>query len=256
MSKLPNLILLRHGESEWNLENRFTGWADVSLTGEGIKEAQRAGQLLQEHGIKLDVVYTSVLKRSLASVFHVLSELDRLWLPVEKSWRLNEKHYGALEGLNKAETAEKYGEEQVNLWRRAYDVKPPPMEETDLRHPIHDPRYASVPKGLLPSGESLQDTTERVLRLWQQDISVSIRQRKCVMVLAHGNSLRALIKLIENKTGDEIMGVTVPTGWPLLYDLDQNMQAKAGRYLGDPESVQKAIEKVVGQGSADPKAKQ
>lgn len=247
---MPDLILLRHGESEWNSENRFTGWADVGLSPEGVKEAQRAGQLLRENGISFDVVYTSVLKRCLISVFHVLNELDRLWLPVEKSWRLNEKHYGALEGLSKAETAAKFGEDQVSLWRRAYRVRPPLMEEADPRHPSHDLRYAAVPKGLLPSGESLEDTTERVLRLWQQEITVSIRQGKCVLILAHGNSLRALIKVIEHKAEDEIMNITNPTGWPLLYNLDKNMQSTGGRYLGDLDSVRMAIEKVVEQGKS------
>lgn len=244
------LVLIRHGESVWNQENRFTGWQDVDLSEKGRAEAQKGGKALKDQGFTFDVAYTSVLKRAIKTLNFVLDELDQVWLPVHKDWRLNERHYGALQGLNKAETAARHGEEQVKIWRRSYDVPPPPMDMNDPRHPTHDPRYAGVSPELLPSNESLKDTVTRFLPLWKETIAPTIQAGKKVLIVAHGNSLRALMQHLENMTPEEIMGVNMPTGIPLMYELDANFKVIKKDFIGDPEEVKAAIEAVANQGKA------
>jgi 2,3-bisphosphoglycerate-dependent phosphoglycerate mutase len=230
---MTKLVLLRHGQSTWNRDDRFTGWHDVDLSEQGIAEARSAGRLLAEAGIGFDLCFTSVLKRAIKTLHLALEELDLLWLPVEKSWRLNERHYGALQGLNKAETAAKYGDEQVKVWRRSYDVPPPALELADKRHPSHDPRYAKLPPELLPRTECLKDTVARVLPYWHEAIQPALRQGRQVLVAAHGNSLRGLVKYLSDIPDAEIPLLEIPTGRPLVYELDIALKPLKRYYLGD-----------------------
>nr|BFD60288.1 2,3-diphosphoglycerate-dependent phosphoglycerate mutase [Bdellovibrio sp. CKG001]BFD63703.1 2,3-diphosphoglycerate-dependent phosphoglycerate mutase [Bdellovibrio sp. HM001]BFD66122.1 2,3-diphosphoglycerate-dependent phosphoglycerate mutase [Bdellovibrio sp. HAGR004] len=244
------LVLIRHGESVWNQENRFTGWQDVDLSEKGRAEALKGGKALREKGFNFDVAYTSMLKRAIKTLNFVLDEVDQVWLPVHKDWRLNERHYGALQGLNKAETAARHGEEQVKIWRRSYDTPPPPMEVTDPRHPTHDPRYKDVDAKLLPSNESLKDTVARFLPLWNGTIAPAVKSGKNVLIVAHGNSLRALMQHLEGMTPEEIMGVNMPTGIPMMYELDADLKVLKKEFIGDPDEVKAAIEAVANQGKA------
>lgn len=244
------VVLIRHGESLWNKENRFTGWQDIDLSEVGLAEAKKAGVALKKEGFQFDRAYTSVLKRALRTCWMVLDEMDLLWIPVEKTWRLNERHYGALQGLNKAETAEKHGEEQVKIWRRSYDTPPPPMDSADLRHPSHDPRYNNVPRQELPQCESLKDTVKRFLPFWTEEVVPQIKQGQKVVLVAHGNSLRALVQHLENLSPAEIMELNLPTGIPLVYTLDKDLKVMNKRFVGDPEEVAKAMEMVANQGKA------
>lgn len=240
------LVLLRHGESAWNQENRFTGWKDVDLTEKGKSEARAAGVTMREAGFRFDVAFTSVLKRAIRTLWLAQDEMDLLWIPVHKSWRLNERHYGALQGLNKSETAEKYGEQQVHIWRRSYDVLPPLLEVSDERHPSHDPRYKGVPN--LPAGEALKQCVDRMLPYWNETIAPAVKSGKSVIVAAHGNSLRALVKHLDQMTNDEIMGLNIPTGVPLVYELDANLKPIKHYYLGDEAAIQAAADAVAKQG--------
>lgn len=241
------LVLLRHGESIWNLENRFSGWTDVDLSDRGIHEAHKAGQLLRDKGYSFDVTYTSVLKRAIRTSWIVLDEMDLMWIPVYRSWRLNERHYGALQGLNKQATVEKYGYEQVQKWRRSYDIRPPALDRTDRRHPRYDPRYAHLKEEELPAAECLKDTLNRVLPYWHETIGPSLRDEKKVLISAHGNSLRALVKHLDNISDDEITGLNIPTGFPLVYELDYDLRAINHYYLGDEEEIKHATESVARQ---------
>jgi 2,3-bisphosphoglycerate-dependent phosphoglycerate mutase len=236
------LVLLRHGESTWNRENRFSGWTDIDLSERGIAESKLAGKLLAAESYFFDVAFTSVLKRAIRTLWIVLDELDMLWIPVERHWRLNERHYGALQGLNKAETAERYGTEQVYQWRRSFDVPPPELDLDDPRHPRCDRRYAGVEPALLPATESLKDTLERVMPYWHNAIVTRLRQGKKVLIAAHGNSLRALVKYLDGISDADIPGLNIPTGIPLVYELDDALQVVDRRYLGDPEMVASALE--------------
>lgn len=244
------LTIVRHGESLWNQENRFTGWQDVDLAEKGISEARKAGQKLKELKVEFDMTYTSVLKRAIQTLDILLREMDQQWLSVHKDWRLNERHYGALQGLNKAETAAKHGEDQVKIWRRSYDIAPPPMDDSDPRHPRFDRRYKNVPMKDLPNCESLKDTAERFIPLWNERILPDLRLGKNVLIVAHGNSLRALMQHLEKMTSEQIMGVNLPTGIPLSYDLDEGFKVRKKEFIGDPEEVKKAIESVANQGKA------
>jgi 2,3-bisphosphoglycerate-dependent phosphoglycerate mutase len=244
---MHKLVLLRHGESTWNKENRFTGWTDVDLTDKGRDEAKQAGQLLRDGGYAFDLLFTSVLKRAIRTANIALDELDQLWLPVERSWRLNERHYGALQGLNKAETAAKHGEAQVKIWRRAYAIAPPPLTADDARHPSRDPRYKDLPPAVLPLTESLKDTVARFLPYWHESIAPQIREGKRVLLVAHGNSLRALVKYLDGITDEAIVELNIPTGIPLVYELDDELQPVRHYYLGDPAAAQKAAEAVARQ---------
>jgi 2,3-bisphosphoglycerate-dependent phosphoglycerate mutase len=248
MHKAHKLVLIRHGESLWNQENRFTGWQDVDLSEKGIEEAKSAGICLKNEGLEFDLSYSSVLKRAIRTHWLALEAMDRLWLPVKREWRLNERHYGALTGLDKSETAARHGEEQVKIWRRSYDTPPPLMENTDPRHPTHDLRYSQVDQSLLPSGESLKDTVARFLPLWNETLAPEIRSGKRLLIVAHGNSIRALVQHVEKLTPEQIMEINIPTGIPLQYELDPNLNVVGKKYLGDPEAVRAAIEKVAGQG--------
>ncbi|MDR2871825.1 MAG: 2,3-diphosphoglycerate-dependent phosphoglycerate mutase [Xanthomonadaceae bacterium] len=241
------LILLRHGQSQWNLENRFTGWVDVDLSDLGRGEAANASKLIRGEGLQFDVAFTSVLKRAIRTLDIVLSGLEQDWIPVQKSWRLNERHYGALQGLDKAETAAKHGEEQVKIWRRSYDIPPPPMALDDPRHPTHDPRYAGLDRRVLPSAESLATTLDRVLPYWHDAIAPELKAGRTVLVVAHGNSLRALYKYLNNVPDDVILELNIPTGIPLLFELDDELEVLDYRYLGDPEAAKKAAEAVANQ---------
>ena len=243
------VVLLRHGESIWNQENRFTGWTDVDLTDKGRVEAAEAGRLLKAEGFTFDVAFTSVLKRAIRTCWITRDELDLLWIPVEKSWRLNERHYGALQGLNKAETAAKHGEAQTKIWRRSYDIPPPALAPDDSRHPARDPRYADVPAHELPLTESLKDTVARFLPYWHGSIAPAIKAGKRVLIAAHGNSLRALVKYLDNISDEAIVELNIPTGIPLLYELDANLKPLGSRYLGDPEAAQRAADAVAKQAS-------
>jgi 2,3-bisphosphoglycerate-dependent phosphoglycerate mutase len=247
---MPVLVLLRHGESTWNLENRFTGWTDVDLTEKGRAEATEAGRLLKEGGYAFDVAYTSLLKRAIRTLWMTLDGLDQLWLPVHKTWRLNERHYGALQGLNKAETAAKFGDEQVLVWRRSFEIPPPPLTEDNEHYPGHDPRYAGVDRKDLPKAESLKDTIARFLPYWEQTIAPDIRAGKRVVIAAHGNSLRALVKHLDRLSEDAVLALNIPTGIPLVYELDDTLQPLTRYYLGDPEAARKAAEAVSRQGKA------
>jgi len=238
------LLLVRHGQSVWNLENLFTGWTDVDLTPEGVEEARRAGAEIAREGLVPDVVFTSVLKRAIRTQWLVLDALDLMWLPVERSWRLNERHYGALQGLNKAQTVERHGEAQVKIWRRSYDVPPPPLALDDERHPRFDRRYANVAAADLPATESLKDTLARVLPFWEQRIAPELRAGRNVLVVAHGNSIRALVKMLDGMSEADIVDLNIPTGIPLLYELDAQLKPLAHRYLGDADAVAAAAEAV------------
>jgi 2,3-bisphosphoglycerate-dependent phosphoglycerate mutase len=238
------LVLIRHGESTWNLENRFTGWVDVDLTPTGVAQAQQAGRTLKAHGYDFDVAYTSVLKRAIHTLNLVLDGLDRDWLPVIKGWQLNERHYGALQGLDKAQTVEKHGEAQVKIWRRSYDIPPPPLDPADERHPRHDPRYADLDPALLPATESLKETLARVLPLWNEEIAPKLRAGRNVLVAAHGNSIRAIVKMLDNVPESEIVELNIPTGVPLLYEFDAMLKPTGHRYLGDPAAIAAAAEAV------------
>lgn len=242
------LVLLRHGESDWNKENRFTGWTDVDLSAEGRWQAREAGRVLKEEGFTFDVAYTSVLKRAIRTLWIALDEMDLMWIPVNRSWRLNERHYGALQGLNKSETAAKFGEDQVKIWRRSYDIPPPPLEATDERYPGHDPRYRDVSPRDLPLTECLKDTVARFLPYWEQTIAPDVRDGKKVLIAAHGNSLRALIKYLDGLSEEAIINLNVPTGMPLVYELDENLKPLKNYYLGDPEKVKAAMDAVASQG--------
>lgn len=244
------VVLLRHGESEWNLSNRFTGWTDVDLTDTGIAQAKSAGQVLKEKGFTFDIAYTSVLKRALRTLWLALDEMDLLWIPFVKNWRLNERHYGALQGLNKAETAAQHGEEKVLIWRRSYDIPPPPLEKTDERYPGNDPRYADLSDNEVPQTECLKDTVDRFLPFWHDTIAPAIKSGKKVIIAAHGNSLRALVKYLDNMSEEDIIKLNIPTGMPLVYELDENLKPIKNYYLGDEEAVKKAMEAVANQGKA------
>ncbi|MEM8982444.1 MAG: 2,3-diphosphoglycerate-dependent phosphoglycerate mutase [Pseudomonadota bacterium] len=239
------LVLCRHGQSDWNLKNLFTGWKDVDLTEKGIGEARAAGRLLSEAGYQFDIAYTSVLKRAIRTLWLILDEMDRMWIPVERDWQLNERHYGALQGLNKAETAEKYGDEQVHIWRRSYATPPPPLEADDERHPARDPRYAGI--GHLPASESLADTLARVQPYWDKTIAPTLRAGKDVLIAAHGNSLRALVKMLDDVSDSEITGFNIPTGVPLAYELDEHLKPLSREFLGDPDAIAKAAAQVANQ---------
>jgi len=242
------LVLVRHGESEWNKENRFTGWTDVDLSEKGLEEAKRAGQTLKDMGYVFDVAYTSVLKRAIRTLWFVLDALDLMWIPVYRRWRLNERHYGALQGLNKAETAAIHGEAQVKVWRRSYDIPPPPLEKTDTRFPGFDPRYADLKPEELPQSEALKDTVARFLPLWHEEIVPTIKSGKRVLIAAHGNSIRALVKYLDNVSEEDIVELNIPTGIPLLYELDADMKPIRHEYLGDADLVKAQIEAVAKQG--------
>lgn len=244
------IILLRHGLSDWNLQNRFTGWQDVDLADQGIEEARIAGQTIRDKGYEFDFIFTSLLKRAIRTMWLVMEETDRMWVPVVRDWRLNERHYGALTGLNKAEMAKKHGEEQVLLWRRSYDTPPPMLDEKDARHPRNDPKYSSIPEERLPRTECLRDTVERVNECWQVQISPQILAEKKVLIVAHGNSLRALIKLLDNVSNEDILQLNIPTGIPLVYELDENLNPIRHYYLADEKKVTAALESVSNQGKA------
>jgi 2,3-bisphosphoglycerate-dependent phosphoglycerate mutase len=244
---MKTIVLLRHGESIWNKENRFTGWTDVPLSEKGIQEAREAGRLLREGGYTFDIAYTSVLKRAIKTLWIVLEEMDLMWIPVVNSWRLNERHYGALQGLNKAETASKHGEEKVSIWRRSYDVRPPALTPEDPRHPRNDPRYANLRPDDLPATECLKDTIERFLPYAQENITPAIRTGQRVLIAAHGNTLRALVKYADLLSDEEIVKVNIPTGVPLVYELSDDMKPLRRYYLGDQESAKKAAEAVADQ---------
>ena len=244
------LVLIRHGESTWNLDNRFTGWTDVDLTPLGIEQAKNAGRLLKAEGYEFDVAYTSVLKRATRTLWHVLDEMDRTWLPVVNSWRLNERHYGALQGLNKAETAKQYGDAQVLAWRRSYDTPPPALEPTDPRSERADPRYARLSQDQVPLTECLKDTVARVMPFWHEALAPAIKAGKRVVVAAHGNSIRALVKYLDNISDDDIVGLNIPNGIPLVYELDENLKPIRHYYLGDAEAAAKAAAAVASQGKA------
>jgi 2,3-bisphosphoglycerate-dependent phosphoglycerate mutase len=238
------LILVRHGQSVWNVENLFTGWHDVDLSDQGRKEAAQAGRELLKEKLNIDIAFTSVLKRAIRTLWILLDEMDRMWVPVERSWRLNERHYGALQGLNKAQTVEKHGEAQVKIWRRSYDIPPPKLELEDPRHPRFDPRYAGVDPAELPAAESLKDTLARVLPYWNSRIAPELRAGRNVLVAAHGNSLRAMVKMLDNVSEKDIVELNIPTGVPLLYELNGELKSLGSRYLGDPEAIAAAAEAV------------
>ncbi len=247
---MPNLVLLRHGQSVWNRDNLFTGWTDVDLTERGIAEARQAGQLLREEGFDFDLAYTSVLKRAIRTLWLVLDEMDRMWIPVVRHWRLNERHYGALQGLDKAETAARHGEEQVLVWRRSYSTPPPPLAPGDERHPRREARYAELTDEQLPLAESLGDTVARFLPYWHETIAPSVRAGRRVLIAAHGNSLRALVKYLDDVSEEDIVGLNIPTGVPLVYDLDDDLKPLGSRYLGDQEAIAEAMQAVANQGRA------
>jgi 2,3-bisphosphoglycerate-dependent phosphoglycerate mutase len=244
------VVLLRHGESDWNRENRFTGWTDVDLSDKGRAEAKAAGELLKKEGFAFDQAFTSVLKRAIRTLWLALDEMDLLWLPVERSWRLNERHYGALQGLNKTETAAKFGEDQVKIWRRSYDIPPPALEKSDPRFPGNDARYRDLSPAELPLTECLKDTVARFLPLWHERIAPTIKSGKRVIIAAHGNSLRALVKYLDNVSDADIVELNIPTGIPLVYELDANLRPLKHHYLGDPAAVEAAIKGVASQGKA------
>ena len=245
------LVLLRHGESTWNRENRFTGWVDVDLTAHGEEEARCAGRLLAEAGYSFDVAYTSLLKRSIRTLWLVLDEMDLMWIPVHRSWRLNERHYGALQGLDKAQTAARFGDAQVLTWRRSYATPPPALEPDDERNPRRDPRYAALADDELPLTECLRDTVERFLPFWHERLVPELKAGRKVLISGHGNSLRALVKHLDGTSDDEIVGLNIPTGVPLVYRLDDDLNPVSHEYLGDPEEISRAVESVAAQGRAD-----
>ena len=247
---MHKLVLIRHGESTWNLENRFTGWTDVPLTATGVEQARQSGRLLKEAGYEFDVAYTSVLTRAIWTLWHALDELDRTWLPVVNAWQLNERHYGALQGLNKAETAKQYGDAQVLLWRRSYDVPPPALKPDDPRSERSDPRYAKLAPADVPLTECLKDTVARVLPYWNSQLAPAIRSGQRIVIAAHGNSIRALVKYLDNISDDEIVGLNIPNGIPLVYELDAELKPIKSYYLGDAEAAAKAAAAVANQGKA------
>jgi len=244
------LVLLRHGESTWNSENRFTGWTDVDLSEKGFQEAQEAGRVLKAAGYAFDLAYTSVLKRAIRTLWLTLDGLDLMWIPVIRDWRLNERHYGALQGLNKSETAAKFGEDQVKIWRRSYDIPPPPLEKTDPRYPGREPRYKSLSEKELPLTECLKDTVARFLPCWHNSIAPEVRAGKRVLIAAHGNSLRALVMYLDNVSEGDIVSLNIPTAMPLVYELDENLKPLRSYYLGDPAKVKAAMDAVAAQGKA------
>jgi 2,3-bisphosphoglycerate-dependent phosphoglycerate mutase len=245
---MKKLVLVRHGQSDWNLQNRFTGWTDVDLSETGRAEAKEGGEALKREGYTFDVAYTSVLKRAIRTLWIVLDEMDLMWIPVHRSWRLNERHYGALQGLNKAETAAKFGEQQVKIWRRSYDVPPPSLEPSDPRYPGQDPRYKNLSPDELPLTECLKDTVERFLPHWHGTIAPAVKEGQRVLIAAHGNSLRALVKYLDNVPDEQIVELNIPTGMPLVYELDDALKPLRSYYLGDPEKVKAAMEAVAAQG--------
>jgi 2,3-bisphosphoglycerate-dependent phosphoglycerate mutase len=247
---MHKIVLLRHGESVWNRENRFTGWADVGLTPQGIDEAKQGALLLEEAGFAFDVAFTSVLKRAIKTLWTVLEDMDRMWIPVHHSWRLNERHYGALQGLNKAETAAKFGDAQVKIWRRAYDTPPPPLEDGDPRIEVDDPRYAEIERRAFPRTECLKDTVARFLPYWHSAIAPAIRSGKSVVIAAHGNSLRALVKYLDNVSDADIVELNIPTGQPLVYELDRELRPIRNYYLGDQAAIKAKMQAVANQGKA------
>ena len=242
------LVLVRHGESEWNRENRFTGWTDVDLSEKGRAEALEGGRILKQQGYTFDVAYTSLLKRAIRTLWTILDEMDLMWVPVHRDWRLNERHYGALQGLNKSETAGKFGEDQVKIWRRSYDIPPPPLDRSDPRWPGHDRRYAGLSKDELPLTECLKDTVARFLPLWRQTIAPMVKSGNRVVVAAHGNSLRALVMVLDGISEGEIVGLNIPTGVPLVYELDESLKPLKHYYLGDPAKIEAAMQAVAAQG--------
>ena len=245
---MHTLVLIRHGESDWNKANLFTGWTDVDLSAKGVAEAHTAGKALREEGYIFDIAFTSLLKRAIRTLWIVLDEMDLMWIPVHRSWRLNERHYGALQGLNKAETAEKYGDEQVHIWRRSYDIRPDALKDDDPRHPRHDRRYKDLAEADLPACECLQDTVERFMPYWHDTIASAIKSGKRVVISAHGNSLRALVKYLDQISDEEIPGLNIPTGIPLVYELDQELRPLKHYYLADPDAVKHAQQAVANQG--------
>ena len=244
---MKRLVLVRHGESQWNKENRFTGWTDVDLSEKGVQEARKAGEVLKEKGFHFTQAYTSYLKRAIKTLNNVLDVMDLDWIPVEKTWRLNEKHYGMLQGLNKAETAEKYGDEQVLIWRRSYDVPPAPLAEDDERSPLQDPRYAGVDRKDLPLTESLKETVARILPYWEQTILPSLQKHDDVIVAAHGNSLRGIVKVLKQISDEDIVSLNLPTGIPYVFEFDEDMQLSKDYFLGDPEEIKKLMDAVANQ---------
>ena len=250
LPSMHKLVLIRHGESTWNLENRFTGWTDVELTPTGVSQAMSAGKLLKAEGYEFDIAYTSVLKRAIHTLNYCLDEMDRIWLPVVKSWRLNERHYGGLQGLNKAETAKKHGDEQVLVWRRSYDTPPPALDANDPMGQRQDLRYAGLPVDQVPLTECLKDTVARVLPYWNEEIAPTIKAGKRVVIAAHGNSIRALVKYLDNISDDDIVGLNIPNGIPLVYELDADLKPIKRYYLGDAEAAAKAAAAVATQGKA------
>jgi len=247
---VKKLVLLRHGESVWNQENRFTGWTDVGLSEKGIEEAKAAGELLRREGYDFDLAFTSVLKRAIKTLWIVLEDMDRMWIATQKSWRLNERHYGALQGLNKAETAAKFGDAQVKIWRRAYDTPPPPLDDGDPRLEINDPRYAEVERVTFPRTECLKDTVARFLPYWHAAIAPAVRSGKRIIIAAHGNSLRALVKYLDNVSDADIVELNIPTGQPLVYELDSELKPIRHYYLGDPDAINAAMQAVANQGKS------
>jgi len=247
---MKKIVLLRHGESTWNKENRFTGWTDVDLSEKGLQEARTAGEILKKEGFVFDLAYTSVLKRAIRTLWLTLDEMDLMWIPIYNSWRLNERHYGALQGLNKSETASKYGEEQVLIWRRSYDIPPMPLDKKDARYPGNDSRYKDLNPKDIPLTECLKDTVARFLPYWHETIAQNVKMGKRVIIAAHGNSLRALVKYLDNISEEKIVNLNIPTAMPLVYELDDNLKPIKNYYLGDPEAVKKAIAAVTNQGKA------
>ena len=247
---MKRIVLLRHGESIWNQENRFTGWYDVDLADKGVNEAREAGRLMKEQGFVFDIAFTSVLKRAIRTLWLALDQMDLMWIPITKSWRLNERHYGALQGLNKAETAAKFGDAQVLVWRRSYDIPPPALDKNDSRYPGQDPRYAGLSDKDLPLTECLKDTVERFLPYWHDTIAPQVQAGKRVIITAHGNSLRALVKYLDGVSDQEIIGLNIPTGVPLVYELDDELKPMRHYYLGDAEAIAKAQQAVANQGKA------
>ena len=247
---MHKIVLLRHGESEWNKENRFTGWTDVPLSKKGLLEAQSAGKVLKEKGFVFDKAYTSVLKRAIKTLWSVLEEMDLMWIPVENSWKLNERHYGALQGLNKSETAARYGDEQVKIWRRSYETRPPLLEKADKRYPGNDPRYAGLEEKEIPLGECLADTVARVIPYWEKNIVPQIKAGRELIIVAHGNSIRALVKYLDNVSDKEILELNIPTGIPLVYELDESLQPLTHYYLGDEKAIAAAQAAVASQGKS------
>jgi len=244
---MSKLVLLRHGESTWNKENRFTGWTDVDLSDQGLFEAKNAGEVLKKEGYTFDMAYTSVLKRAIRTLWITLDKLDLMWIPVERSWRLNERHYGALQGLNKAEMAKKFGEEQVHTWRRSYDIQPPALEKDDERYPGKDPRYKYLSEKEIPLTECLKDTVDRFLPYWKETIAPSIKEGKKIIIAAHGNSLRALVKYLDDVPDDVIVGLNIPTGVPLVYELDEGLKPLKHYYLGNQDEIEKKMNAVANQ---------